>query len=106
MDSALSSNPLFCDRFDEIIESISYSESINCDDMAKFVSNRCHTRIWRIRIAVQPSEPGKQLRKRLAIRFERRSAELTAMHISPNDMKPPDSEPERPARPADEKEDF
>jgi hypothetical protein len=42
-NSVLSSNPLFRDRFDEIIESISFSESINCDDMAKFVSNRCHT---------------------------------------------------------------
>jgi hypothetical protein len=38
--------PSFCDRFDEIIESISYSESINCGDMAKFVSNRCHTPLW------------------------------------------------------------
>jgi hypothetical protein len=33
----------YCDSFHERIESESHSESINCGDMAKFLSNRCHT---------------------------------------------------------------
>ena len=42
-DPALSCSLLVCNRFDKTIESISYSQLISCGDMAKFVSNRCHT---------------------------------------------------------------
>ncbi|WP_211256455.1 hypothetical protein, partial [Edaphobacter aggregans] len=41
---------LSANSFPERIESESHSESINCGDMANFVSNRCHIPVTRARL--------------------------------------------------------